>query len=152
MAMGKIYTVRLDALTVISTARTILEITAASNRICAIIEAWLTQELSETSQQEAVEWVRKSAAGTGTGTATVLPMEVNQGSAGFTARQNCSAEGTVTDLIGPRHGFNALSGWFYTPLPESRIVVPPSGILGFRFPVAPASASWSAGMVVQEIG
>lgn len=150
--MGRVYTVRLDTVTVISTARTILEVTAASNRMLCVIEAWLTQEISETSQQESVEWVRKSAAGTGTGTATVNVHEVNQGAAGFTARQNCSAEGTVTDLIGPRHGFNALSGWFYAPLPESRIWVPVSGILGFRFPVAPVSASWSAGMVVEEIG
>lgn len=150
MYQGCTYIVNLDA-TVISTARTWLEVTSSSSRILVLVEAWLTQEISETSQQEAVQIVRKSAAGTGT-SFTPLRTEVGIAAAGFTARVNCTAEGTVTDLTGPRHGFNCLSGWFYAPLPESRIVVPPSGILGIRFPVAPASATWSGGAVFREIG
>jgi hypothetical protein len=150
MYQGGKYIVNLDA-TVISTARTWLEVTAPASKLLILIEAWLTQEVSETSQQEAVQFIRKSAAGTGTAF-TPLRMEPGDVAAGFTARVNCTAEGTLGDLIGPRQGFNALSGWFYAPLPESRIVVPPSGILGIRFPVAPASATWSGGAVFAELG
>jgi hypothetical protein len=150
MFQGDNYTVNLDA-TVISTQRTWLEVTAGASRMLILIEAWLTQEVSETSQQEAVQIVRKSAAGTGT-SFTPLKHEPGAQAASFTARVNCTAEGTLTDLVGPRHGFNALSGWFYAPLPESRLVVPPSGILGIRFPVAPASATWSGGATFREVG
>jgi hypothetical protein len=147
---GRSYTVNLNG-AVISTAITWLEVTAASNRLLQLIEAWLTQEVSETSQQEALQLIRKSVAGTGTAF-TPIPDEPNQAAAGFTARVQCSGEGTVSDLIGPRQGFNALAGWFYAPLPESRILVPPSGILGIRFPVAPVSATWSGGAIFREIG
>jgi hypothetical protein len=149
MLTGPRYAVNLNAVTV-STAVTVMEITAHASRVCVIIEAWLTQETSETSQQEVIQFVRKSGAGTGT---SFTPLAIDTvGTAGFTARASSfSAEGTVTDQIGPRQGFNALSGWFYAPLPESRIIVPPSGILGLRFPTAPASATWSGGMIVMEI-
>jgi hypothetical protein len=150
MYQGCTYIVNLDA-TVISTARTWLEVTAHAARILVLVEAWLTQEISETSQQEAVQIVRKSAAGTGTAF-TPLRAEPGVGAAGFAARVNCTAEGTLSDLVGARQGFNALAGWFHAPLPESRIIVPPSGILGIRFPVAPAAATWSGGAVFREIG
>jgi hypothetical protein len=142
------FTVNLNAVTV-STAVTIMEVIAHSAHMLEVIEASLTQEVSETSQQEAIQWVRKSATGTGTAF-TPLPM-IPGDSPFFTAKASSfSAEGTVTDLIGPRQGFNALSGWFYAPLPESRIWVPVGGILGLRFPTAPASATWSGHIIVQE--
>jgi hypothetical protein len=150
MYQGGKYRVNLDAI-VISTARTWLEVTASATRLLILVEASLTQELSETSQQEAVQFVRKSVAGTGTAF-TPLKLEPGDIAAAFTARVNCTAEGTLGDLIGPRQGFNALSGWFYAPLPEGRIVVPPSGILGIRFPTAPASATYSGHADFLEIG
>jgi len=142
------YAVNLNAVTV-STAVTVMEVLAGTTRVLEIIEAWLTQEVSETSQQEAVQFVRKSATGTGTAF-TPLPLD-GVSTPTFTAKASSfAAEGTVTDLIGPRQGFNALSGWFYAPLPESRIWVPVSGILGLRFPVAPVSATWSGSIIVRE--
>jgi hypothetical protein len=144
-----LYAVNLSAV-VVDTAVTIIEVTAASTKCLRIIEACVTQELSETSQQEVLQWVRKSATGTGTAF-TPLPL-AGSGTASFTAKASeFSAEGTVTDLIGPRMAFNTLSGWFYAPLPESRIWVPPSGILGLRFPTAPASATFSASVIVEEL-
>ena len=149
MYQGGKYVVNLDA-TVISTARTWLEVTAAASKVLILVEAWLTQEVSEVSQQESVQIIRKSVAGTGT---SYTPLKTDPGdvAASFTARVNCTAEGTLTDLV-IRQGFNALSGWFYAPLPEDRLVVAGGGILGIRFPVAPASGTWSGGAMFIEIG
>ena len=142
------FVVNLNAV-VVDAAVTIMEVIAHSAHALEVIEAQVTQELSETSQQEVLQWVRKSATGTGT---AFTPLPTMPGdSPFFTAKASeFSAEGTVTDLIGPRMAFNALSGWFYAPLPESRIWVPVNGILGLRFPTAPASATYSGQIVVQE--
>lgn len=149
MHIGRIYTIPLDGI-VISTAITVLEFTMGSAVVGVLLEAKLTQNTSETSQQEELDIVRKSAAGTGT---SVTPLKLQTGDPAFagTSRRSMSAEGTVTDVV-KSEGFNVLNGWHYLPLPESRIYVAPSGILGIRFSTAPASQTWSGYLVVGEIG
>lgn len=134
---GKPFRVGL-ANTSMSAQRTIIEITAPSNRIVVVTDAEITQLNSETSTQEGLEWIRKSAAGTGT-SGTIVGTQANAGSAGSTARYNCTAEGTVTDVF-PASAFNIVSGWRWQPLPTGFIIVPPSGIIGLRFQQAPEAA------------
>lgn len=147
---GRAYSVNMD-LQAITGAISLIEVTAASDRMLILLSAWVTQETSESSTQGVVQLVRKSAAGTGTAF-TPLPLQANQGAAGFTAATELTAEGTVTDLL-ERFGYNILNGWLYVPLPEERIWLPVSGILAIRFPTAPAaSINVSAGMTLLEVG
>jgi hypothetical protein len=143
-----IYTVKLDA-TVVSTARSLIQINAPSTRIVVVLRAWVSQTLSEASTQEEIELLRTTTAGTGT-SATPRPHASFAAAAG-TATVNHTAEGTAGDSI-LREGFNILNGWLYIPTPAEWEIVPPSGRIALKFPVAPGSATWSAGITFAEIG
>ncbi len=148
--MGRSYVVLMENIAV-TTLRTLLEITAPSNRLAELIEAWVTQTDSETSTQEEIEIIRKTVAGTGTAE-TPEPLSANSGAAGSTSLSNCTGEGTLGNRVW-REGFNILSGWRYQPVPEARIWVPPSGIVGIRFAQAPeASINVTCGLVFAEHG
>lgn len=143
-----VYTISLDA-TVVSTARTLIQYNAPATRIAVVLRAWVSQTLSETSTQEEVQLLRVTTAGTGTA-ATPSPVGAFAAAAG-TATVNHTAEGTAGSSM-VREGFNILNGWLYIPTPDEFEVVPPSGRIAIKFPVAPASATWSAGLVIAEIG
>lgn len=136
--------------TAISTAISLLELTASAASAVILLEAWVTQESSITSAQLAIQILRKSAAGTGTGSPTAKPLEVGEPAFGGTVRVQMTAEGTAGNVLW-REGVNQLNGWYYKPVPEARIWVPPSGILAVKLPVAPASINVSAGMIFAEV-
>jgi hypothetical protein len=146
---GRIYTARMVRTTV-STQRTLVELTAHANRTLVILSAWISNTTSETAEQLEASIVRKSAAGTGT---SFTPLVHVPGDTAFggTCRVNCTAEGTVTDEL-HAEGFHNSGGWLWVPVPEERIVVTGSGIIGIRFAVAPASQDFSAGIRFAEIG
>lgn len=148
MARG-IYVARLDA-TVVSTARTLIQINAPATAVLEILRMWVTQTLSETSTQEEIQILRTSTAGTGTSFTPIL-VSTGTSAAGATATNNHTAEGTAGDSI-IREGFNIINGWYYLPIPEERIFVAPSARIALKFPVAPASATFTAGIVWSEIG
>lgn len=136
----------------VSAQKTLVEITAASDAIVTIHEAWISQDASETSTQEVASLIRKTAAGTGTSYTVKLLAPNTDAAFGGTCRTDCTAEGTLGDEI-VREGFNILNGWYYKPVPDARPIVPPSGIIGIRFAVAPAAAiTVSAGLIFEEIG
>lgn len=144
-----IYTTVMPA-TVVSTAITLVQYNAASTNIGVVLKAWVSQNLSETSTQEEAQLLRVSTAGTGTGSPALNPLGAYGTAAGTTTIAH-SAEGTPsTSLV--REGFNILNGWLWVPTPDERIIIPPSGRLALKFPVAPASATWSAGLVIAEFG
>jgi len=148
--MGRIYVATMESISV-SAAKSIIEFTASSTAIVQLLEAWITQDASETSTQEVAQILRKSAAGTGTAF-TARPLEILDPAFAGTVRTNMTAEGTAGNIM--RHeGFNILNGWLYVPIPENRIIVPPSGILALKLPNTPAAAiTVSAGMIFEEIG
>lgn len=149
--MGRRYTFHDNAVT-ISTAITIIEITAATNNGFHIISAYLRQSGSTTSATAIAQWVRKSAAGTGTSMADGTDIQKHRtADAAFqgTGRVIITAEGTIADEF-DYMPFNVLNGLFYRPLPEERIYCEGAEIIGLRFPVAPASQSWSCGIVIEE--
>lgn len=148
MAAG-IYVARLDA-TVVSTARTLVQVNAPATAVLEILKAWVTQTLSEVSTQEEIRLKRVTTAGTGSAFTPIL-LRPGDAAAGATATNNHTAEGTIGDVI-IREGFNILNGWIYLPVPEERIIVAPSGRIALEFPVAPASATWTAGIIWREIG
>ncbi len=146
----KVYTITMEAQPV-TLAATLIQINAASNRMLVLLYAEVTQEVSETSEQLAVQILKVTTAGTGTA-ATPRPVEENQGAAGFTATTDHTVEGTASTVL-RRTGGNILNGWIYQPVPESRLWVPVSGRLAIRLPTAPgASLTMSAYAEVGEVG
>ena len=143
-----VYTIVMPA-TVVSTARTLVQYNAPATRIAVVTRAWVTNTLSETSTQEEVEILRVTTAGTGT-SATPRPLGSFAAAAG-TATVNNSAEGTAGDSL-HREGFNILNGFEKIWTPAEYDIVPPSGRIALKFPVAPASATWSAGLIIAEFG
>lgn len=152
MPSGYIYVAKNgDAGVVITTAITILQVKAGAAAL-ELIRAGVTQGLSETSTQEHIQIVRKSAAATVT---SFTPRKYNPGdpvalAVGGTAATGYTgtAEGTDTDIL-VDDGFNILNGWLWVPT-EDRIVVPQAGIIAMKFPVAPGTATYRAFMVFKE--
>lgn len=152
--MSGIYTVVYPA-TAVSTAITIIQIKAGAGGPLEILRAHVSQGLSETSTQEQINIVRKSAAATVT---SFTPLKYNPadqaalavGGTSATGTQ-ATAEGTDTDIL-VSEGFNILNGWTWLPTPEERIFVPGGGIIALKFPVAPASFTVRAYIVFREIG
>jgi hypothetical protein len=49
--------------------------------------------------------------------------------------------------------YNLQSGWFYLPIPEERIIIPPSGIFSLELTKAPAdSITLALNVTFEEIG
>jgi hypothetical protein len=138
----------------LDTACTFLQLTAHASRMLEIERAWAGQTSSTTSAQAAIEIVRKTA-GASTGLSSITPVCLERvGLApGFTAiAGEATAEGTDGEVV-YEEAFNILNGWPNLPVPEERILVPPSGIIALKFTVAgPANATWKFGFNVREIG
>lgn len=150
MAARGTYSVHGDAQTV-STAITVLELTAPSTASLELLKAWLSQSNILASTQARIRLLRKT--GTITGTASP-PSPVALGgdqAAGATAKWIATGEGTDGNVL-IEDCFNYLNGWLWVPVPEERIIIPPSGIIALKFPAAPTSASWSFGLMWREIG
>lgn len=150
MASG-IYTVVAQAQT-IATAITVLELTAPSTGEIELYRAWCQQSSTTTSAMVRIELLRKS--GTITGTASppaAVPTEVGMPATGATIKWKATGEGT-DGVILIEEAYNLLNGWLWLPVPEERIKIPPSGVLGMKFPAAPTSASYTFGFVWREYG
>lgn len=166
MPHNDVYTIRATLVNV-TTAITLLQVTAASNRGFEITRASLTQRGSTTSEQDEVAVVRKTANATvsvavsGGTSGNVFPQDplglaVGNGqiaqdlvlgvqSTGFLA----TAEGSDGDYL-IREGFNVLNGWLYMPLPEDREYVPPGGTIAIKIPSPPGSGqNWMVSMRIQ---
>jgi hypothetical protein len=145
---GNAYTVVRPAVTT-STAITIIQLTVPTTTLAEITRAWVDQSSSTTSTAARIQIVRK------TGVATVTsqnptPLGTNSGASlcvggvsatGITA----TVEGTDGNIL-VDDGFNILNGWLWVPVPEERIVVRPGETIGLKFPSAPTSAAYSAGL------
>lgn len=139
---------------VVSTAITIIQIKAGASTPLRLLRAHVSQGLLETSTQEQVIILRKTAAATVT-SFTPLPYGPNTSAAaaaGGTAATGITAtvEGTDGDIL-VNEGFNILNGWTWVAASEAeKIVVPAAGIIALKFPVAPASATFRAFVVFEE--
>jgi len=131
-----------------STAITVIEITNAATEVVEILRAWVTQENVTATGQAGIALVRKTVSITGTSLTTA---SLSSGTSSTTAKHTATGEGTDGAFL-IREGFNIVNGWLYLPVPEERITVPPSGMLGLKFMTVPASASYSVGIVWQELG
>lgn len=159
MPQGDTYTLRNRQ--TVSTAITVLQLKAGANNGFEILRASVTQYGSTTSAQEEIVLVRKSVAATvttasvGASGGTLFFRDPNQAAASLTLATSgtgvaATVEGTDNDFV-LREAFNVLNGWLYLPVPEERIYVPPTGIIGLKFPIAPASQAWDFEIIIREL-
>jgi len=153
--MPRVYTIYMTNvnITPANGVRTLAEFTAHTNRAVELLAAEVSQINSEVSTMEALEIVRKSAAGTGTAF-TAVPLDPDDAAFGGTARTNMTAEGTISATLTPFLGWNILNGWLWVPKTEAdRLFVPGAGILGVRVAQAlEVALDMSCMLTVKEIG
>jgi len=147
----KVYTVRM-APTSQAAAKTLVTVTAPATTILVLLRAWVAQKTLTASELMRILLQRASAAGT----STAVTPEKHQPSDsvfGGVAGVNHTVEPTYTGIPFNNEQVNVLNGFVWVPMPEERIIVPPSGIIGLRLDTAPSGASdFTAGLVFGEIG
>lgn len=147
------YTVNLLGVTN-SAAKTMIQIKAGSTRPLVLVRAFLGAYGVTTQAEEVVYILRKSAAATVT---TFTPLQLSgatlaSGAVGGTSATgtNASVEGTDSDVLVARP-FSVLQGFEWVAVPDrDDIEIAPGGIIGLKFPTAPASQSWYGQMVFRE--
>lgn len=149
MAKGEYYT-HADAQTV-STAITILEITAPATAIEIVMRYKVSQSSVTTSTATRARLLRKTATITGTATPPTPAPRGADAASGATVKWIATVEGTDGTVL-DEDGINYLNGWLIIPGALEQWIVPPSGIVALKFPAAPTSASWTFGIGHQELG
>ena len=151
--MAGFYTINHNAI-VVSTAITIIQYKAGATNKAYVVRFSISQGLSETSTMEQIQLLRKTAAATVT---SFTPIEndpdgpVAFGAGGTAATGiTASVEGTDGDIL-VNEGFNILNGYTWVRSARDEIVIPAAGIIALKFPVAPASATWRATLVIEEV-
>lgn len=151
--MRGVYTAYYD-ISAISTAKTLMLLTAPSTAVLEILGVHVTNLDVETSEQLSIGLHRVTTIGAPTGT-SVTPEKHENGdaTAAATVLANLTAEPTTyaTNPIN-KQGVNNVAGYHYDPMPEERPTVPPSGAIGVRLLVAPAAFNASVMIVYREIG
>lgn len=151
--MRGVYTAYYD-ITGISTAKTLMLLTAPSSAVLEILGVHVTNLDVETSEQLSIGLYRVATAGSPTGTSvTPEKHEAGDASAAATVLANLSGEPSAyaSNPI-DKQGVNNLAGYHYDPIPEERPTVAPSGAMGVRLLVAPSSFNCSVMVVYREIG
>jgi len=149
MARG-VYETHGDAQTV-STGITLLEVDAPATAVLKVLRAYVDQSSVTTSTTSRIRLLRKTASVTGTATPpTPSPLDASAAS-GCTTFWIATVEGTDGTVI-KEDGFNYLNGWLWVPGDREAVIVPPSGRIALKFPAGPTSASWTFGLVHDEIG
>jgi hypothetical protein len=136
----------------ISTAITILEITAPSTAALEVIEAYASSD-ANTDVMARIQLLRKSATITGTASPPTPNPYGADGASGVTVKWKATAEGTDGVVIRP-DTFHMKSGWFWVPKSiRSRLIVPPSGMIALKFPSATnITGNWTFGIDWEELG
>lgn len=144
------------AITGITTGKTLVYITAPSNKVVEILEAHVTPAGSNVTNQNAeVCWQLVGTLGTPTGT-TLTPTKAEQGdqAAGSTVVGNVTAsEPTYTSNTQfDRQGFGSLGGYRHQPLPEDRLTIAGAATWGLRLLTTITSADLTVEVTFREIG
>lgn len=139
----------------LAAAKTLMHLTAPATAAVEILSASITNCSSETNEQLEATFQRISALGTPTDTdITPVPKEVGDAAADTTVAGNVTgseptyASGTEMG----REGFSSLGGYRFQPVPEERIVIPPSGSIGLRMLSTPTAFDALVAVTMREIG
>lgn len=136
----------------ISTAITILEITAPSANAIEILEAYAVSD-ANTDVMCRIQLLRKTATITGTATPPTPVALDGSATSGVTVKWKATAEGTDGNVLRP-DVFHMKSGWFWVPKnARQRIIVPGAGIIALKFPSATnVTGNWTYGIEWEELG
>jgi hypothetical protein len=151
--MRGVYTAQID-ITGLSTAKTIMLLTAPATGVLEIISVNVTNSNTETSEMLEIGLYHVTTIGSPSGTAvTPEKHEKLDAAAAATVSGNLTVEPTAyASKPIDKQGVNNLSGYRYDPLPEERPICPPSGAMGLRVLTAPASFNACVQVVYREIG
>jgi hypothetical protein len=129
----------------------LIQVICGSAGVLTLVEAHITQITKSTN--EMLEAHIRVGGTDGTGTAfTPIALDPAFAASNFTAKEDITVDGTGGNVYVPQ-GFSILTGWHYTPLPESRITVGPSDVLAIELDTAPAaSMTFNAWAVFEEVG
>ena len=120
----------------VTTAKTLVYLTAPSNEVLEILSARITGTNEDTAEQIYAELNRIATLGTPTGTSvTPKPTEEGGSASGATSAGNVTASEPTYDGSGDaimRQGANKLAGWEYVPLPEERAIIKGGDSVGLR--------------------
>ena len=150
--MARIYSLTFTTAS-LAAAKDLFRLSAPSTAIVEVLRCEVTQDFDETSQQLPFSLYRASTDGTGT-SGTARPLEVSSAAFAGTAVYDLSAD-TTKSPAEPlwTSAQNALAGWLFHPVPEERIIVPPSGRLVGRIEAAPSPAlTFRVSLVFQSVG
>lgn len=141
----------------VTTAKTLIYITAPSTAVLEILSARITCQDEDTSEQIYAELNRIATLGSPTSTSlTPKPTEEGSSASGVTAGLNVTASEPTYDNNNSAiasGGANKLGGWEYVPLPEERAIVKPSDTIGLRLIDDIANSSdLTAEITYREIG
>lgn len=152
--MGLKYTAVFEQVAV-TAAQDLFEIVAPADAIVIIHEIHITQSSDagdSESEQLPILIHRGSTSGSGGSTPTPRPLQAGFPAAGSTVEANNTTQSTEGNQIWAE-SFNVMAGFHFVPVPESRIVISPSGRLNVELQAAPADSLTMDGVIVfEEIG
>lgn len=159
--MRGVYTAAYRIATV-TTGKTLIYLTVASNKVVEILSASVTNESNETNEQLLCGLQRVSSLGTPTATTvTPKPHETGDQAASSTVKANVTASEPTYPAISQGadipgafglEGFSSLGGWYYDPTPEERLIVPGGETLGLRLVNTASSLDLVVRLTFREIG
>ena len=147
-----VYAIPFDNLTVTNDSdQDIIEITAPSDAAVKIHRIVLNSATT-TDERVRLRLVRRSTNGSGGSAATEVPIDGTSAAVGTAVVTLVTTPGTIGAIIQAWY-WSQLSPFDELPVPEDRVVIPPSGILGLNLETAVASSrNWSGFVLVEEIG
>lgn len=134
-------------------AKTLIEIAAPADSVVLIERMRIAQTSFDTSENMGAKVERITTTGTGTAN-TPKPLQDGDAAFGGTVKTNLTVEPTYNGDVVDEDGFNALSGYLWTPSSDDEIIVlSPSQLAAMMLDVAPsASMNFSYNAKFREIG
>jgi hypothetical protein len=126
--MGRMYSVS-NTVAGVTAAIDLLRISAPTDAVVVVHKVIVTQETEfgdAASEQLDVMFHRGSTDGSGGATPTASPLEVGDSAFGGTCATGNTTQSTDGTIL-HREAFNVMAGMYWSPTPEERIVLSPSG-------------------------
>lgn len=152
--MRGVYTASI-AISGLTTARTLLYITAPAAKAVQILSAHIGNSSNETNEQMLATFKRVSSLGTPTGTAvTPAKHELGDQAAGSTVKGNVTASEPTYSANSEfgRKSFASVNGYDFQPTPEEQPIIQPAETVGLVMEAAVTALDAMVHIVFREIG
>jgi hypothetical protein len=138
----------------LAAARTLMYLTAPSNKVVELLSASVTNESNATNFQMQCAIANISTLGTPTATSnTPTPHEAGDQAAGSTVKHNVTASEPTYGTTITQEGAPSLVGWRWEPLSEAdRIYVGGGASIGIRMITTPTSSDFDVRLTFRELG